>query len=163
MAKDSGPWTLRSSNTSGQVNRSSFIFPVIGKADGSSACGETGPKSKVCAPIPGPATWVKPMPPRPEFQGSTAASAKAVATAASAAVPPSARMAMPASAASRAWRGDHAALAGRAGLGHLPVLRHMRGRGPGHGAFLPWGCGGSLAPAGLRRKTRRFAPRRLCA
>jgi hypothetical protein len=33
--------------------------------------------------------------------------------------------------------GDHAALAGRARLGDLPVLRHMRGRRPGHGAFLP--------------------------
>ena len=40
------------------------------------------------APCRASSTWAKPMPPRPEFQGSSAARAKAVATAASAAVPP---------------------------------------------------------------------------
>ncbi len=41
------------------------------------------------------------MPPRPEFHGSTAASASAVATAASTALPPASSTATPASAASR--------------------------------------------------------------
>ena len=41
------------------------------------------------------------MPPRPLFQGSTAASAKQAATAASAALPPASMIATPASAASR--------------------------------------------------------------
>jgi hypothetical protein len=43
------------------------------------------------------------MPPRPEFHGSTAASARAVATAASTALPPSSSTATPARAASCAW------------------------------------------------------------
>ena len=43
------------------------------------------------------------MPPRPEFQGSAVASASAVATAASMALPPASRMATPASAAAFTW------------------------------------------------------------
>jgi hypothetical protein len=90
---------LRSPSTSGQAKRSCFIRPVSGKAPGSSAAGATGPKSKVSAGPSGPATCAKPMPPKPEFQGSTAARAKAVATAASAALPPASSMETPASAA----------------------------------------------------------------
>src|SRR3954469_5028284 len=63
-----------------------------------------GPKSKVwaCA-MPGFIAWAKPMPPNPEFQGSSAARAKAVATAASAAVPPASSISAPASAAALTW------------------------------------------------------------
>src|SRR5713226_5950268 len=44
-----------------------------------------------------------PIPPRPLFHGSTAASAKPAATAASTALPPAASMSAPTSAARRCW------------------------------------------------------------
>ena len=53
--------------------------------------------------MPGFIAWAKPMPPRPEFHGSSAARAKAVATAASAAVPPASSISAPASAAALTW------------------------------------------------------------
>ncbi len=78
--------------------------PVRGKRDGSRPAGATGPKSTAVARAsPAGCTRAKPMPPRPEFQGSTTASASAVPTAASTALPPASRIATPASAASRAW------------------------------------------------------------
>src|SRR5262249_13090390 len=66
--------------------------------------GAVGPKSTVSARAC-PARWISawPIPPRPEFQGSTDASASAVATAASIALPPASSTATPASAALLTW------------------------------------------------------------
>src|SRR6516165_1453096 len=87
---------LRSSTTWGHVNSSVFISPVSGNARGSRPCGATGPKSTTSAPVvPAWCTTIKPIPPRPLFQGSIAASAKAVATTASTAVPPAASTSAP--------------------------------------------------------------------
>src|SRR6185312_4607829 len=67
---------------------------------GSSPFGATGPKSTTCAlDAPAGCTTMKPMPPSPLFHGSRVARAKAVATAASTALPPAARMPAPISAA----------------------------------------------------------------
>jgi hypothetical protein len=100
MAKESGPWMFASSATSGQANRSRVVRPVSLKRDGSRPRGATGPKSTTSARRAA-ARWTraKPMPPSPEFHGSTAASASAVATAASTALPPASSTATPASAA----------------------------------------------------------------
>ena len=93
---DSGPWMLRSSTTCGQVNSSVRISPVSGKAAGSSPLGEIGPKSTTSArSAPACCTTMNPIPPSPLFHGSTAASANAVATAASTAVPPAASISAP--------------------------------------------------------------------
>src|SRR5216683_4057256 len=100
MAKDKGPCMLRSPSTRGQVNSSVFISPVSGKAAGSSPAGEIGPKSMISArPPPGGWTTMKPMPPSPLFHGSRTASAKAVATTASTALPPAASISAPTAAA----------------------------------------------------------------
>src|SRR5260370_31806892 len=91
---------LRSPSTPGQVNREVFISPVSGKAAGSSPAGEIGPKSITSArPPPGGWTTMKPMPPNPLFHGSRTASAKAVATTASTALPPAANTSAPTAAA----------------------------------------------------------------
>src|SRR5260370_8582515 len=91
---------LRSPSTPGQVNREVFISPVSGKAAGSSPAGEIGPKSITSArPPPGGWTTMKPMPPNPLFHGSRTASAKAVATTASTALPPAASTSAPTAAA----------------------------------------------------------------
>src|SRR4051794_16604835 len=67
---------------------------------GSSSAGAIGPKSTISArPPPGGITTMKPMPPRPLFHGSRTASAKAVATTASTALPPDARISAPTRAA----------------------------------------------------------------
>src|SRR6266851_2610850 len=95
---------LRSPSTRGQVNNSVFISPVSGKAAGSSPAGEIGPKSITSArPPPGGWTTIKPMPPRPLFHGSRTASAKAVATTASTALPPAASTSAPTPAATPFW------------------------------------------------------------
>ena len=66
--------------------------------------GARGPKSITSARAwPARCTSAKPMPPRPLFHGSMAAKARAVATAASTALPPATRTATPARAASRDW------------------------------------------------------------
>src|SRR5690348_3912519 len=91
---------LRSPSTRGQVNSSVFVSPVSGKAAGSRPAGEIGPKSTTSArPPPGGCTTMKPMPPSPLFHGSRTASAKAVATTASTALPPDANTSAPIAAA----------------------------------------------------------------
>src|SRR3954470_10576132 len=91
---------LRSPSTRGQVNNSVAVSPVSGKAAGSSSTGAIGPKSTISARLPpGGMTTMKPMPPRPLFHGSRTASAKAVATPASTALPPAARISAPTRAA----------------------------------------------------------------
>ena len=91
---------LASFSTSGQANRSCFIRPVSLNSAGFRPRGATGPKSTTSAlGLPARCTRAKPIPPSPEFHGSTAARASAVATAASTALPPASRTATPASAA----------------------------------------------------------------
>src|SRR2546428_668105 len=91
---------LRSSSTRGQVNSSVIVSPVNGYAAGSSPAGEIGPKSTISArPPPGGVTTMKPIPPSPLFHGSRTASAKAVATTASTALPPVANISAPTAAA----------------------------------------------------------------
>src|SRR5216683_475321 len=91
---------LRSPSTRGQVNSSVIVSPVSGYAAGSSPAGEIGPKSTISArPPPGGVTTMKPMPPSPLFHGSRTASAKAVATTASTALPPAASISAPTAAA----------------------------------------------------------------
>src|SRR5579862_8319251 len=87
---------LRSASTRGQVNSSVIVSPVNGKSAGSSPAGATGPKSTISArPPPGGVTTMKPIPPNPLFHGSRTASAKAVATTASTALPPAASISAP--------------------------------------------------------------------
>src|SRR5713101_3246512 len=91
---------LRSPSTRGQVNSSVIVSPVSGYAAGSSPAGEIGPKSTISArPPPGGVTTMKPMLPSPLFHGSRTASAKAVATTASTALPPAASTSAPIAAA----------------------------------------------------------------
>src|SRR5690349_11671989 len=91
---------LRSPSTRGQVNNSVIVSPVRGYASGSRPAGEIGPKSTISArPPPGGLTTIKPIPPSPLFQGSRTESANAVATTASTALPPAARMSAPTAAA----------------------------------------------------------------
>ena len=86
--------------TSGQAKWSVVIRPVSLKSFGFTPRGATGPKSITSADFwPARCTTANPMPPRPEFHGSAVASASAVPTAASIALPPASRMATPASAA----------------------------------------------------------------
>src|SRR5579863_455746 len=93
---DKGPCTLRSSTTLAHVKSSVLVSSVSGNRAGSSPAGATGPKSTTSARVP-PAgcTTMKPMPPSPLFHGSRTDSAKAVATTASTAVPPAARISAP--------------------------------------------------------------------
>src|SRR5947208_766294 len=87
---------LRSPSTRGQVKSSVIVSPVSGNASGSRPAGEIGPKSTISArPPPGGVTTMKPIPPSPLFQGSRTASAKAVATTASTALPPAASTSAP--------------------------------------------------------------------
>src|ERR1700674_336657 len=91
---------LRSPSTRGQVNSSVIVSPVTGYEAGSSPAGEIGPKSTISArPPPGGVTTMKPIPPSPLFHGSRTASAKAVATTASTALPPAASISAPIAAA----------------------------------------------------------------
>src|SRR6266568_4793129 len=91
---------LRSPSTRGQVKSSVIVSPVSGNASGSRPAGEIGPKSTISArPPPGGVTTMKPIPPSPLFHGSRTASAKAVATTASTALPPAASISAPTAAA----------------------------------------------------------------
>src|SRR5580704_3340908 len=93
---ESGPCALRSLSTCAQVNSSVRSSPVSGNSAGSSPAGATGPKSTTSArPPPAGCTTIKPIPPSPLFHGSRTESAKAVATTASTAVPPAARISAP--------------------------------------------------------------------
>src|SRR5437899_6926998 len=95
---------LRSPSPRGQVNSSVRISPVSGYAAGSRPEGAIGPKSTTSARAPpGGCTTMKPIPPRPLFQGSRTASAKAVATTASTALPPAAKTSAPTAAATPFW------------------------------------------------------------
>src|SRR5207247_1719081 len=91
---------LRSPSTRGQVKSSVIVSPVSGNAAGSRPAGAIGPKSTISArPPPGGVTTMKPIPPSPLFHGSRTASAKAVATTASTALPPAASISAPTAAA----------------------------------------------------------------
>src|SRR5580765_2587170 len=91
---------LRSPSTRGQVKSSVIVSPVRGYAAGSSPAGAIGPKSTISArPPPGGLTTMKPIEPSPLFHGSRTESANAVATTASTALPPAARMSAPTAAA----------------------------------------------------------------
>ena len=77
---------------------------------------------------------MKPTPPKPLFHGSTAASAKPVATAASTALPPAARIFAPASPAMRFCVATMPAARLRDGFAYVPVLDEMFE----HGRFYAW-------------------------
>jgi hypothetical protein len=118
----------------------------MGKAEGSSAWGETGPKSSGLRHAPardlGEADAAEPGIPGLDHGQREGGRDGRIGRAAAFLEDGDARL-------RRVPRlgGDHTALAGRAGLGHLPVLRDMRGRDPGHGGVPSLWWGGSVAPS----------------